>query len=72
MNFLNINPVKGLIYAAVLNGIVAPIILIFIVRISSNKKIMGEYKNNFITKSIGWIITIFMATTALATIYSLF
>lgn len=72
MNFLNINPVKGLIYAAVLNGIVAPVILIFIVRISSSKKIMGEYKNSFITKSIGWIITIFMATTALATIYSLF
>ena len=71
MNFLNINPMKGLIYAAVLNGIVAPIILIFIVRISSSKKIMGEYKNNFITKLLGWIITIFMGATALATIYSL-
>lgn len=72
MNFLHINPIKGLIYAAVLNGIVAPIILIFIVRISSNKKIMGEYKNNFITKLLGWIITIFMAATAIATIYSIF
>lgn len=71
MNFLNINPMKGLIYAAVLNGIVAPIILIFIVRISSNKKIMGEYKNNFITKLLGWIITIFMGGAAIATIYSL-
>ena len=63
---------KGLIYAAVLNGIVAPIILIFIVRISSSKKIMGEYRNNFITKLLGWIITIFMGLTALATIYSIF
>lgn len=72
MNFLNINPVKGLIYAAVLNGIIAPIILIFIVRISSSKKIMGEHKNNLFTKSLGWIITIFMATTAIATIYSIF
>lgn len=71
MNFLNINPIKGLIYAAVLNGVVAPIILIFIVRISSSKKIMGEYKNNFITKLAGWVITIFMAATAIATIYSL-
>lgn len=72
MNFLNINPIKGLIYAAVLNGIVAPIILIFIVRISSSKKIMGEYKNNFITKFLGWVITIFMGITAIATIYSIF
>ncbi|MDQ1281943.1 MAG: hypothetical protein QG630_294 [Patescibacteria group bacterium] len=71
MNFFNINPIKGLIYAAVLNGIVAPIILIFIVRISSSEKIMGEHKNNFITKLLGWVITIFMAATAIATIYYL-
>lgn len=71
MNFLNINPVKGLIYAAVLNGIVAPVILIFIVKISSSKKIMGEWKNSLLTKSLGWIITIFMSLAAIATIYSL-
>ncbi len=71
MNFLNINPIKGLVYAAVLNGIIAPIILIFIVSISSNKKIMGEYKNNFITRLLGWIITIFMTATAISTIYFL-
>ena len=72
INFIGINPIKALLYAAILNGIVAPVILIFIVRISSNKKVMGEYYNKPITKAIGWITTIFMGVTALAAIYSLF
>ena len=72
INFIGINPIKALIYSAVLNGIVAPIILIFIVKISSSKKIMGEHKNGLITKSIGWIITAFMGIAAIITIYSLF
>jgi NRAMP (natural resistance-associated macrophage protein)-like metal ion transporter len=72
LNFIGINPIKALIYSAIANGIVAPVILIFIVRISSSKKIMGEYKNKPITKALGWIATILMGITALAAIYSLF
>jgi len=72
LNFIGINPIKALIYSAIANGIVAPIILIFIVRISSSKKIMGEFKNGKVTKTLGWIATVFMGATALAAIYSLF
>ncbi len=72
LNFIGINPIKALIYSAIGNGIVAPIILIFIVRISSSKKIMGEYKNKPIAKALGWIATVLMGITALAAIYSLF
>lgn len=72
LNFIGINPIKALIYSAIANGIVAPVILIFIVGISSSKKIMGEFKNGKITKTLGWIATIFMGITAIAAIYSLF
>jgi len=68
MNFIGMNPMKALIYSAVLNGVIAPIILIFIIRISSNKKIMGEFKNNLITKILGWVITVFMGIIAIMTI----
>ena len=37
INFIGIDPIKALIYSAIANGIVAPVILIFIVKISSNK-----------------------------------
>lgn len=71
LNFIGIDPIKALIYSAIANGIAAPIILVFIVQISSNKKIMGEYKNSTITKILGWITIILMGITAIAAIYSL-
>lgn len=72
LNFIGIDPIKALIYSAIANGIVAPVILIFIVNISSSHKIMGEFKNKPITKTIGWITTILMSVTAIAAIISLF
>ncbi len=68
LNFLGIDPIKGLIYAAVLNGLVAPVILILIVQMSSNKKIMGQRKNGVFARSFGWLITILMILVGVATI----
>ncbi len=72
LNFVGIDPIKALIYAAIANGIIAPIILVFIVHISGSQKVMGHYKNSTLINTIGWIITILMGVTALAAIYSLF
>ncbi len=72
INFVGIDPIKALIYSAIANGIVAPIILVFIVHISGNHKIMGHYKNSRIVNIIGWVTMILMGVTALAAIYSLF
>jgi NRAMP (natural resistance-associated macrophage protein)-like metal ion transporter len=72
INFVGIDPIKALIYSAIANGIVAPVILIFIVHISGNHKIMGHYKNSRLINNIGWITTILMGITAIAAIYSLF
>ncbi len=72
INFIGIDPIKALIYSAIANGIVAPVILIFIVHISGNHKIMGHYKNSKLVNIVGWITMILMGITALAAIYSLF
>lgn len=71
INFLGINPIKALIYSAVANGLVAPIVLVFIVLISSNKKIMGKWANGFWTTTIGWFTAILMAAAGIAAIYAL-
>ncbi len=72
LNFIGLDPIKALIYSAVANGLIAPIILLLIVLISSNKKIMGNHSNGPITKSLGWLITIVMILAGVATIYSFF
>ena len=71
LNFVGLDPIKALIYAAVLNGIVAPVMMVLIMTVSSKTKLMGEWVNGPTTKIIGWIATIFMIIIGLATIYSI-
>lgn len=68
MNFVGIDPIKALLYSAVFNGIVAPVVLIFIVLLSSNKEIMGKRVNSLSTMLVGWGITGLMAICSVATI----
>ncbi len=71
INFIGLNPIKALIYSAVANGIVAPVVLALIVLISSNKKIMGNWANRRHITLIGWLVTGLMAVAGIAAIYSL-
>jgi NRAMP (natural resistance-associated macrophage protein)-like metal ion transporter len=72
INFLGINPIKALIYSAVLNGIVAPIILVLILLLARNKHIMGEWKNGRTSAFFGWVLTILMGISGIAAIYAMF
>jgi len=72
INFLHLNPIKVLIYSAVANGLVAPVIIICIVMIANNSKIMGERVNHKVTKVLGWLIVALMLVVGLAAIYSMF
>ncbi|MFZ1075688.1 MAG: divalent metal cation transporter [Minisyncoccia bacterium] len=71
-NFAHLDPIKTLIYAAVANGVIAPFVLFFVVRISGNKKIMGQYANNRTISWLGWITIVFMAVSGVAAISTLF
>ncbi len=71
MNFVGIDPIKALIYAALANAFVAPVIIYFIVRISSNKKHMGHWVNRKTTTLIGWFVFVLMAVSAVAAIWAL-
>ena len=72
LNFIGLDPIKALIYSAVANGIVAPLVLFLIVVISSNKKIMGEWVNHPVTTIIGWLVTLLMTAAGAAAIISFF
>jgi len=72
INFIGIDPIKALIYAAVGNAVAAPIILALIVLISSNRKVMGKWTNKPLTTAIGWLVTAIMTVASVAAIISLF
>ncbi|WP_295676113.1 NRAMP family divalent metal transporter [uncultured Mucilaginibacter sp.] len=72
LNFIGINPVKALVYAAVLNGVAAVPLLFLILKISSDEDIMGEFKSKAISKTILWITFIAMGAAAVAMFYTIF
>lgn len=71
MNFMGIDPIKALIYAAVANGLVAPVVLLLIVIISSNHHVMGRWTNKPVITAIGWGVTALMAAAGIGAIVSL-
>jgi Mn2+/Fe2+ NRAMP family transporter len=71
MNLLGMDPIKTLIYSALLNGLIAPVILVLIVLMSSNPKIMGEHVNSEKATFFGWLITFLMIAAGAATLFSL-
>ncbi len=67
INFMNINPISALFWTAVINGFLAPPLLVFIMLVSRQKKIMGKWVNGRLVNVLGWLTTaaIFAAVIAL-------
>ncbi|SHO44814.1 Natural resistance-associated macrophage protein [Nitrosotalea sinensis] len=55
INFTDVDPIKALIYAAVINGIIAVPLLVFIMKIGSDRKILDGITNGKMSNSMGWI-----------------
>ena len=68
INFIGIKPFDALVWTAILNGLLAPPLLFLIMRISNDRKIMGQRVNNRWTNTLGWITTVIMFLAAVALI----
>ncbi len=71
INLLGINPLQALYFTAVINGVVAPPLLIMIMLISRNRKIMGNKVNGRLSDFLGWLVTIVMTLAAGALLLAL-
>ena len=60
INFSSIDPIKALVYTAVINGIVAVPILIAIMRIANDRRILRTRVNSTMSNIIGWATVIIM------------
>jgi NRAMP (natural resistance-associated macrophage protein)-like metal ion transporter len=69
INFIGINPVKALVFSAVLNGVAAVPLIFLIIKISVNKKLMGEYHSGMLSKTMLWITFFAMSSAAVVMFY---
>ncbi len=65
INFLRIPAVTALFWTAVINGVLAPPLLVVIMLVSNNKEVMGKRVNGKLSNMLGWITTVLMSAAAL-------
>ena len=70
MNFVGIDPIRALFWAAVLNGIVAVPVMALMMLMTSNTNVMGEFTVQGPLNLIGWTATGVMALAVIGLAYT--
>jgi len=65
MDFLNINPVKALFWTAIINGVLAPFLLIGILFVACDRKLMQGQPSSMLSRIVVAVTTIAMFAAAL-------
>jgi Mn2+/Fe2+ NRAMP family transporter len=65
INFLGINPIKALFWSAVINGLLAPPLLVLIMLVANSPDVMGRRVNGRFANVLGWTATAVMFAAAL-------
>jgi NRAMP (natural resistance-associated macrophage protein)-like metal ion transporter len=66
INFLRINPIRALFWTAVINGFLAPPVLVIVMLVANNRKVLGREVNGRVTNVMGWLTTVTMFVAAIA------
>jgi NRAMP (natural resistance-associated macrophage protein)-like metal ion transporter len=72
INFIGVNPIKALVYTAVINGIIAVPMIVMLIHISNDKKIMGKYTSGFWSNLFATLTFVGMTLAALFMLYTFF
>lgn len=70
LNFVGIDPIKALIFTAVINGVVAVPLLFMLLKVGNSQHIMGEYRNGRLSNVFISLTFVIMAFAALFLFYS--
>jgi Mn2+/Fe2+ NRAMP family transporter len=65
MTLTGVDPVKLLVYSALINGLLAAPFLVLVMLISEDRATMGEYANGNVARILGWATTLLMGASAI-------
>lgn len=66
LNYAGFNAVKMLFWSAVVNGVLAPPLIVLVVLLTSNREVMGDRVNPPLIKWLGWATAFVMTVAAVA------
>lgn len=71
LNFTGLNAIKMLFWSAVLNGMLAPPLVVLVVLLTSDKTVMGDRANSRSAQVLGWACAAVMTAAALGLLVTL-
>ena len=66
LNFFHLNAVKMLFWSAIINGLLAPPLILLVILLTSNRKVMGTRVSSPAIKYLGWATFVVMTAAAVA------
>jgi NRAMP (natural resistance-associated macrophage protein)-like metal ion transporter len=70
LDFAGFNAVRMLFWSAILNGLLAPPLVVMVVLLTSDRKVMGSRTNSRGMQTLGWICALVMSGAAIALLAS--
>jgi Mn2+/Fe2+ NRAMP family transporter len=71
LNLFGVNPIQALVYAALLNGLVAVPLLGLILLVANNRRVMGEHTNRWLSNLMGVITLVALAVAGAVAVIGL-
>jgi len=71
-NFIGLDPIRALIYSALLNGIISPLMIFFIIHLSGKESLMGDFKNKKSSNFFGWFTFVVISLVSVGGILAIF
>jgi NRAMP (natural resistance-associated macrophage protein)-like metal ion transporter len=70
--FINLNPIKLLYYSQVLDGILTPVLIYFLIKITDDSALMRKHTNTSVSRIIGWATLFLMTSLSCLMFYQIF
>ena len=64
-----VDPIKALFYSQVLDGIIAPVLIVLLLMLTSSRTLMGDFVNGIPTRIFGWGAAVVMLLADVAMVY---
>lgn len=69
LNFIGVNPIRALVWSAIVNGVTAAPVMCFLLLMASSRKVMGKFVLPLYLKIFGWAATLVMAVAAVGMVW---
>jgi Mn2+/Fe2+ NRAMP family transporter len=64
-----VNPIKALVWAGIVQGLSTPFLMLIMMRMTNNRRIMGQWVNTRLLNVLGWTTTVAIFAAAAGLVY---